>query len=109
MIPYTILGTPLYEFLDTEPTETDYFARISEQDAILKEHGLSRINRTEYLCLFFDSVFFDEQITEFCIDEAIEALAIKDGVDIVRFDNGNIGFIAYYNGHKNGFEILREV
>lgn len=109
MPPYTILGTPLYEFLDTEPSETDCFARIDEQDKILEEHGYSRTNRTEYLCHFFDSVFFDEQTTEFCIDEAIEALAIKDGVDIVRFDNGNIGFIAYYNGNINGFEILREV
>lgn len=109
MPPYTIIGTPLYEFLDTEPSETDYLARIDEQDKILEQNGLSRTNRTEYLCHFFDSVFFDEQTTEFCVDEAIEALAIKDGVDIVRFNNGNVGFIAYYNGHENGFEILREV
>ena len=109
MPPYTILGTLLYEFLDTEPTEEDCFARIDEQDKILEEHGFSRTNRTEYRCHFFDSVFFDEQTMEFCIDEAIEALAIKDGVDIVRFGNGNIGFIAYYNDNINGFEILGEV
>ena len=112
MIPYTILGTPLYEFYDAyddEPSETDLFARVDEQEKILKQNGLSSTNGTEYLCHFFNSVFFDEQIRESCVDEAIEFLAIKDGVDIVRFNNGNIGFIAYYNGHENGFEILMEV
>ena len=106
MTPYTILGTPLYEFLHTEPSVTDYFVRVDEQDKILEEFGFSRTNRTEYLCHFFDSVFFDEQITEVSIDEAIEALAIKDGVDIVKYNNGNIGFVAYYNGNVNGFEIF---
>lgn len=40
------------------------------------------------------------------IDEYIQYLAIKDGCDLVRFSNGNLGFVAYYNGHKNGFEII---
>ena len=112
MPQYTILGTPLYEFYDAyddEPSETDLFARVDEQEKILKQNGLSSTNGTEYLCHFFNSVFFDEQIIETCVDEAIQGLAIKDGVDIVKYNNGNIGFIAYYNGNVNGFEILMEV
>lgn len=40
------------------------------------------------------------------INEYIECLAVKDGVDVVRYPNGNIGYIAYYNGNVNGFEII---
>ena len=40
------------------------------------------------------------------IDNAIEHLASKDGVDMVQFSNGNYGFVAYYNGKVNGFEVI---
>ena len=40
------------------------------------------------------------------INDYIDCLAIKDGVNIVRFENGNIGFMAYYSGYENGFEIM---
>lgn len=40
------------------------------------------------------------------IDDYLEYLAVKDGVDLVRFNNGNLGYIAYYNCHENGFEII---
>lgn len=46
----------------------------------------------------------------FTLDEAIQYLDIKEGFDMVQFSNGNLGFIAYYDGMPNGFEILdREV
>lgn len=42
------------------------------------------------------------------IDDAVQALALKDGADLVQFKNGNIGFVGYYNDYKNNaFEILR--
>lgn len=40
------------------------------------------------------------------INEQIQYLAVKDGVDLVRFSNGNLGFVAYYNGNENAFEII---
>ena len=40
------------------------------------------------------------------IDDAIQCLAIKDGVDMVQFSNGNYGFVAYYSGDTNGFEVI---
>ena len=40
------------------------------------------------------------------IDEAIQYLNIKEGYDMVQFDNGNIGFVAYYDGVENGFEVI---
>lgn len=56
---------------------------------------------------FFDSAFFNESTEEMTINDAIECLAIKDGVDLVQFENGNKGFVAYYNTHENGFEIIK--
>lgn len=40
------------------------------------------------------------------IEFAIQHLAIKEGYDMVQFSNGNYGFVAYYNGVPNGFEII---
>lgn len=36
----------------------------------------------------------------------IQLLAIKDGVDLVKYPSGNYGFVAYYNGYKSGFEVI---
>ncbi len=38
--------------------------------------------------------------------DAVAALASKEGIDLVQFENGNYGFVAYYNENENGFEIL---
>jgi len=40
------------------------------------------------------------------IDDYIQCLAIKDGVNLVQFKSGYYGFMAYYGGHENGFEIM---
>lgn len=44
------------------------------------------------------------------IYDAIECLALKDGCDLVKFSDGKIGFVGYYNGFslaENCFRILR--
>lgn len=82
----------------------------SEQEDIVKEQYEKRevlgLNGEQYLCHFFNSPFFDDRMETWDIDTAIQGLAIKDGVDMVQFSNGNYGFVAYYNGHENGFEII---
>lgn len=40
--------------------------------------------------------------------DMVELLAIKDGVDMVRFDNGNLGLVAYYNGRESYLEIITD-
>lgn len=77
---------------------------VEEQDTILKANGFVFDKR--YKIHLFDSHFFDETFINEEINEAVQYLAIKDGVDLVQFENGNYGFIAYYNGTENGFEIL---
>lgn len=82
----------------------------SEPEDILKEQLEKRkilgLEKGNFFCHFFDSPWFDALIMELEIDDAIQHLAIKDGVDMVQFSNGNYGFIAYYSGEVNGFEVI---
>lgn len=78
---------------------------VEEQDEYLTNRGYE-IFQTDYLIHFFDSQWFNETITEMDIYTAIQCLAIKDGADLVKYENGHYGYVAYYNGGKNGFEIL---
>lgn len=81
---------------------------IAEQEEKRKVFGL--VDDEQYLCHFFESKFSNGRIAYYTIDDAIQYLAIKDGFDIVQFSNGNLGFVAYYDGVPNGFEIIdREV
>lgn len=78
-----------------------------EQQEKLKELGIKYHDWShDYKVHFFDSVFRDECTIYETLSNAIELLAVKDGVDLVRFENGNYGFVAYYNDYENGFEIL---
>ena len=82
----------------------------SEPEDIVREQEEKRnilgLNNKNYICHFFDSAWFDEETIEMDIDDAIQCLAIKDGVDMVQFSNGNYGFVAYYSGDTNGFEVI---
>lgn len=86
--------------------ETDVGFLVEEQCDILTSNGFSFYKC--YRIHFFNSRYTHDHIINIDIDEAIQCLAIKDGYDLVRFENGNIGFVAYYNNVENGFEILRD-
>ena len=80
---------------------------IEEQNEKLKEYGYVNDYSTGYVCHFFNSAFGNECTTIDTLDDAIQCLAIKEGVDLVKFTNGKIGYVAYYGTEENGFEILR--
>ena len=96
MLDYTIITrNRVYE---SEPEDI-----VCEQE---EKRNILGLNNGNYICHFFDSAWFDEEIIEMDIDDAIQCLAIKDGVDMVQFSNGNYGFVAYYSGETNGFEVI---
>ena len=78
---------------------------ITEQNAILKASGYEMYD-TAYKIHFFDSPFTVECYRMETIYDAIQMLSIKDGVDLVEYDNGNIGFVSYYNDKRDAFEIM---
>ena len=77
---------------------------VKEQNEILEKKGFE-LNKA-YNIHFYDSNYTNDFTTDMDLEYAIQCLAIKDGYDLVKFDNGLYGYVAYYNGHKNGFEIL---
>lgn len=82
----------------------------SEPEKIVEEQEEKRrilgLDKDHYICHFFDSPYSNNSTEETSIEEAIQRLAIKDGYDMVQFQNGNYGFVAYYNGVVNGFEVV---
>ena len=99
----SVLDIP-YE--SSEQNEKDCRALIEEQHRILEERGYD-CDKFHYLH-YYDSYYTNDVIVSMQIHDAIQMLAIKDGYDLVEFENGNVGFVAYYNLNKNGFEILHE-
>lgn len=83
--------------------DENYLAElVAEQDEKLAELGYE----------YDDLVLVRHGNGQICFDhieDSIECLALKDCADLVRFENGNIGYVGYYNGFstsKNCFEIV---
>lgn len=91
------------EYENEKQWEQDCLALYKEQNSILKENGID--NLESQWVHFFESPYSYDIIVKTDIDDAIEHLAIKDGVDLVQYENGNYGYVAYYSGVDNGFEI----
>ena len=89
-----------------EQNQRDCTSLVEEQNRILEERGYDS-NKFYYLH-FYDSHYTNDAIVSMEIYDAIQLLAIKDGYDLVEFESGNLGYVAYYNLNKNGFEILFE-
>ena len=91
----------LHKVFDNESTSEALF---EEQTEILKHYGLDWDSEVE--AHFFESEWSKDEVYWDRITDAIDALAIKDGVDMVRFEKGTLGFVAYYNGFKDAFEFV---
>ena len=86
----------------------DFETLCEEQEKKLRELGID--NHTDYLIRFFDSPMFSWEASPYIesIHDALSELFIKDGADLVQYENGNYGFVAYYNDCKSGFEIIKD-
>lgn len=59
--------------------------------------------------IHFDCVFGNPYIgVQVDIYDIIEMLAIKDGIDVIEYENGRRGIVAYYNAHNSFIMILNE-
>ena len=94
------------EIDNDDERESYYDKKIEEESEKLAVFGYSDTLTDCHLIHFFDSAFTDEYTEEMTIDDAIQCLALKEGCDLVRFENGNIGYIGYYGNNINGFEII---
>ena len=86
--------------LDINDDEEKIMALVEEQNAILEKRGY----KDNYKCELLRN---NKHYRYDCIDDAIQGLALKDGCDLVEFENGNLGFVGYYHGFdENWFEIV---
>lgn len=87
--------------------QTDREKLIEEQDNILKQaYGKSWFVEPFYMIRHKSDWIKEEYAVFWDIDDAINCLAIKDGADLIRFENGNLGYVAYYNGMKDIIEFV---
>ena len=106
---YTIVTQrKLYDYCGMSEAEEEEFR---EQLWEEQTEFLAKEIKTKNVVIHFieDTTFIDdtyEYVAATEIDVMIQYLAVKDGVDLVRFENGNLGYVAYYNGHENAFEII---
>lgn len=78
-----------------------------EQEAKCAEYGIDLNPWSKEIQIhFFDSDFHNESTYLSTVHDAVDALAVKESADLVRFCNGNLGFVATYGEIKNGFEII---
>lgn len=107
---YEIIGASIYDM----PYEEDDFLRNASEEAradvqliALEEamgNGDAVIRLTYWGGDHADTIVSGDRWP--ALEREIEGLAIKDGVDLVRFENGNLGLVAYYNRHKSYLEII---
>ena len=71
-----------------------------------KQAEHSEPHNEEYVCEFWENKRAETETRTVTIYDAIEMLALKEGTDVVEYDNGNIGIVGYYNAWENGFVIL---
>lgn len=111
-IPYRVIaGVSLesqkyYDMLNNPDFDEEKFLT-EHQDAI--EFKLEKLGYDYYdtpvVLRFLDKM---DRLYIMTIEDAVQCLSLKDGADLVKFKNGNIGFVGYYNDYKNNaFEILR--
>lgn len=78
-----------------------------EQLQVLRDNGFEVDNDRVYKIHYIEDPFFhNDGIGYETIQDSFMCNAIKEGYNVVKFDNGKIGVVASYNGHENGFEFL---
>ena len=94
---YEIIGKD-YRSITEENTEAFYEAQLETFFELIPENTTVIYHYTE------DDFYTIGNTSE--VNDCIDRLAIKDGLNLVKFENGNIGFMGTYNGYENGFEII---
>lgn len=87
--------------------EETLVSNVNEKDEALAKNGIINDDSTCYLVRFNSREIYKVMT----IDEAIQCLDLKNGCDVVQFDNGLFGFVGYNNNldtTSNRFEIVRK-
>lgn len=99
-IPFRVLTGKSVLGIEPDNYDVEIEALYNEQMAVLESLGYDYFS--EYVT-FFGKAKGVECDGFYTMNEAVQGLALKDGVDLVEFENGCIGFVSYYRGFNNNF------
>lgn len=115
---YSIIGKSIYDIYNDAEKKSTFANYETILEALIQSHYekqekiiYSKIEKNTsvlFLVLYPDLTadYFIDTINNY--SRYFDYLAVKDGIDLIQFDNGNIGFVAYYNGHKSFIEIITD-
>lgn len=110
---YTLLSKSVYEVPEEEREQRDELImddllfEMKDRETIVKVEASDGV---EYSYCDGTRALSDlHAIAEqFVLYDMADRLEIKDGIDLVQFENGNKGLVAYYNGRKSYLEIIKD-
>lgn len=101
---YKVLGKSLYDVPEEEREARDERLTMYLIDHMRDREVALKTDTWGYISITISDggdVWYD-------LEDAIERLAIKDGCDLVRYDDGTLGLVAYYNGRKSYLQIITD-
>lgn len=110
MEKYTVIGLSIYEH---EYTDEENMDRLENFLGLLRSVGVEadgRFKKDSALWVRFIGDWREDGygVME-DLNECIDCLAIKDGVDFVQYSDGSLGCVAYYNGLRDAVKIIRNM
>lgn len=97
-LPFRVLTSKsVLDIKDTEAYNEDLENLYNEQMEIIERLGYDYY--LDYITIF------GRRDTEgfYSMDEAVQMLALKEGADLVEFENGYIGYVGYYHGFNENY------
>lgn len=99
---YTLLTKASMLEAETDEQKLDV---LSEQIGTLEAIGVDYYGYYFIKVLASDFQNEEEEIESY-LDNAVECMSAKEGIELVRFENGNVGFVGYYGEYRSAIEII---
>lgn len=86
----------LDDVLELENGYDDFISKLYEEQETLMDFHSTKF----YRVTFTDKCGTKVLVVHDSINEIVGGMATKEGIDVIRFTNGTLGIIAYYNSYS---------
>ena len=102
MMNYTLLTKASIIEAETDEQKLNV---LNEQISTLEALGIDYYGYYSIKVLASDFESEDTEIESY-LDNAVECMSAKEGIELVRFEDGKIGFIGYYGEYRSAIEVI---
>lgn len=95
---YSLVFESMLNFADDEKFEEKCIELKEKETELLKKSGY------DYL-VYKLSEHVGITTLDYLDNDCVQAMATKDGVDMIKFKNGHLGYVAYYGNHLDFLEL----